>query len=162
MEKYLQFYLDYNHTRTVTYGKYNTNRVGKNVQLRPERSSWSNNIRRQQAISKFPYVVCGKIPAILFRLQPHKDIDLRRIYNAYSSWTKCSTQTVKGLLGATTSGDNKQFLSFNLRKLIAKHARSRANINEPDNESQVLTHCNHCRAASCNCVVIMTEFRAAP
>ena len=60
---------------------------------------------------------------------------------------------LKGLLRATTSDDKKEFVSFNLRKLSAKHVRFEARINELDYESQVLTHCNYCRAASCNCVV---------
>lgn len=42
--------------------------------------------------------------------------------------------------------------NFNLRKLSAKHTRFRAKINEPDNQSQVLTQCN-CRDAFCHCVV---------
>ena len=80
------------------------------------------------------------------------------IYDAFTMRARVGQMfntDLKGLLVATTSGDKYEFLGFNFRKLSAKHERFRAKLNEPDNESQLSTHCNYCRAASCNCVVIL-------
>ena len=71
-------------------------------------------------------------------------IDYNNTRTLYTTHSQCVLElgkmfntNLKGLLRGTTSGDKKEFQSFNLRKLSAKHAKCQAKIKESDNESQV-------------------------